>query len=302
MLLLGRSVQTHVRVASRLHLIPDPSSILVRPEQARSLPRDQLLVIATGTQGEPPAATARLAAGTHPDLTLEPGDTVIFSSRVIPGHTLAVHDMICALERQSVLVHTWRTTPEVHVSGHASSAEQRALIEMVRPQAFMPVHGTFHHLAAHARLARELGVPEIRVVENGAVVEVTPERVEVVDQAPAGRVHVDAGEAIPDVVLRDRALLAEVGIAVVVVSVDRDGRPVSPPDIVTRGVVHEEAEEEMLAQARQAVADALSRRASRRLGFDEGEVRDIARRELRRHFARHLGRKPLTYCVVVQRP
>jgi len=218
--LLGRSVHRHVEAATSLGYLPDISSRIVAAEHAESVERGQLLVIATGTQGEPRAAMARLAKGTHPALTLETGDDVVLSSRVIPGNEQGVYTLINDLTRQGLRVRFRATSPEVHVSGHAHREEQREMLELVRPRAFMPVHGTLVHLEHHALLAEEAGVEQCLVVENGAVVEMTSEGVEVVDRTEVGRVHVDAGEEIPETVLRDRALLAELGIAVVVVPLD----------------------------------------------------------------------------------
>ncbi len=298
--LLGRSVRTHVETASRLGYLPDVGSLVVSSDDAARLPRSQLLAIATGTQGEPPAALARLARDAHPALGLEPGDEVIHSARVIPGNEQIVYRLINDLERRGVTVRFAATDPGIHVSGHAHAGEQRTMLELVRPRAFIPVHGTFLHLKRHEALAREMGVVESALVENGAVVEIDDAGVRVVDEAHVGRVHVDAGEEIPDRVLADRALLAELGMAVAFVRVDRRGRPLGEPQIVTRGVFHEEAEPDVTEDARRFVADELLSWKSPALEVDPAEVEERARRALRRYFGRRLGKKPLTWAVVVQ--
>lgn len=298
--LLGRSMHTHVKVASELGLLENASAILVPNDRARAIPRRQLLVLATGTQGEIAAAMARLAADRHPDLSLEPGDEVIFSSRVIPGRELSVHGMINDLERRGVVVRSRHSDPDVHVSGHAARDEQRALLDLVRPRSFVPVHGTFHHLARHAALAREAGVTDTLVVENGAILELDASSMRVAGRAPTGRIHVDAGEEIPDIVLRDRALLAELGIAIVVVSLDRHGQRVGMPHVLTRGVVSDEAEADVAEEARQYVADELDGYESPRLVPDEEDLRERAQRALKRYFGRRVGRKPLSWAVVVR--
>jgi ribonuclease J len=297
--LLGRSVRTHVETATRLGYIPDPGALLVHPDDARELPRSQLLAIATGTQGEALAALARLAADRHPALTLEPGDEVVHSARIIPGHEQIVYRMINDFERRGVTVRFAATDPGVHVSGHAHADEQRIMLSLVRPRGFVPVHGTFLHLKRHEALARSMGVTDTLVVENGAVVEVGGDALRVVDQAPVGRVHVDAGEEIPEAVLRDRARLAELGMAVAVVRVDGRGRPVGEPQIVTRGVLHEEEETEVVADACRFVAEDLAGWSSPELSLDPVDVEERARRALKRYFGRRLGRKPLTWAVVV---
>jgi ribonuclease J len=300
--LLGRSLQTHARLGTDLGYL-DAASLLVPPERARKIPRHELMVLATGTQGEAPAALSRLARGNHPDLDLHPGDQILLSSRIIPGHEQTVFTMINEFERRGIEVVHRGIEPAIHVSGHACRDEQQRMLEWVRPQAFLPVHGTYHHLRRHAELASGLGVEHTLITEDGGVVEVQPDGpLQLVESVPVGRVHVDAGEAIPDEVLRDRALLAELGMAVVIVQVRRDGQLAGPPEIVTRGVVHEETEEELLGGARQYVADDLQDPGRHGPGFDEEELRDQARRALRRFFGRRLGRKPLTYAVVVQVP
>ncbi|MFW5875708.1 MAG: ribonuclease J [Myxococcota bacterium] len=301
LLLLGRSLRTHVRAGVELGRLRDPSALLVPEDRVQDFPRERLLVVATGTQGEAPAALARLASGRHPVLRLEPGDTAILSSRIIPGHEQTVFAMVNNLLRRGVEVVTRLTEPGIHVSGHAAREEQRRMVELVQPRAFMPVHGTYHHLTRHAQLARDAGVDDTLVVENGAVVEVDDTGMRVADRAPVGRVHVDAGEPIHEDVLRDRALLGELGMALVVLQVDREGRLASPPEIVTRGVIHDEAEAELVSGAQQHVADVLGGQGPRP-GDELPELEERARRALRRYLVRSLGRKPLTYAVAVHVP
>jgi ribonuclease J len=300
---LGRSVQLHARVAVEEHVFEDPGAMLVPPDRVQSVPRDRLVVVATGTQGEPAAALARLAAETHPSLRLEPGDTVVLSSRIIPGHERTVSVIINDLERLGAIVRSPLTDPGVHVSGHAQREEQRRMIALTRPSGFLPVHGTFHHLSRHAALAHEAGVGEHLVVENGAIVEVDRSAMRIVGHAPVGRISVDAGEEIPESVLRDRALLAESGVAMAVLVVDSSGRRlVQDPDIVTRGVLQEEASSGLIADARADLADAVYALRSPLDRVDDETLRELARRTMKRFFARELGRKPLTYAVVVRVP
>jgi ribonuclease J len=301
-LLLGRSLHNHVRVGVEVGRLRDPGALLVPPGRAQDFPRDKLLVLATGTQGERPAALSRLASGTHPTLQLDAGDTVLMSSRIIPGHEQTVSAMVDDLLRRGVRVIHRRLDPEIHVSGHATRDEQAHMLTLVRPQGFMPVHGTYDHLTQHAALAREMGVDDVLVVENGQVVEVGPERLRVAGRAPVGRVHVDAGEPIHEDVLRDRALLGELGVAVVVVAIDRRGDPVGVPEVITQGVVHEEQEAELAIEAQRHVAETLGRSRGPDRDFDEAELRERARRSLKRYLWRKLGRKPLTHAVVIQVP
>jgi ribonuclease J len=301
-LLLGRSLHAHVRVGVEVGRLRDPGALLVPPNAAQDWPPHQLLVLATGTQGEAPAALTRLASGTHPTLQLEAGDTVIMSSRVIPGHEQAVSAMVDDLLRREVRVVHRRVDPSVHVSGHAARDEQERMLELVRPQGFLPVHGTLHHLRRHAELARGKGVEDVLVVENGAVVEVDADGLRVVGRARVGRVHVDAGEVVPDGVLRERARLAEVGVALVVVQVGPQGQPVGTPEVMTRGVVSDEREAEVATDAGRYVGERLAESPAVREGFDEADLRERAQRALKRYLVRTLGRRPLTHAVVVRVP
>jgi ribonuclease J len=298
--LLGRSMRTHVEIAVARGYLRDPGAMLVSPDAAQQVPRRKLMVLATGTQAEPAAALARLAAGDHQSLTLEPGDTAILSARTIPGCELAVVEMINALLRRGVEVRFPSTDPGVHVSGHACRNEQRRMIELTMPRAFVPVHGTLLHMTRHAALAAECGVAERLVVENGAVVSVGDGGTTVAGTTPVGRVHVVAGEEIPDEVLRDRALLGELGIATAVVTLDARGRLVGDPEITTRGVLADEDEPELLADARRYVGGELSGLSGPRIDIDVDAFREAARRALARFFGRALGRKPLTAAVVVR--
>ncbi len=222
-LLLGRSLHRHFEVARETGYLADPGSLLVGERDARDLPPSHLMVLATGTQGEPPAALARLAEDRHPALSLDEGDMAILSSRIIPGNEKRVYDLINALIRQGVAVHWSATDRGVHVSGHAHADEQRRMLRLVRPASFLPVHGTRMHLERHAALAAAEGVKETLVVENGSVVEVTPSALSVVDSAPVGRVAVDRRRELPSEVLSERATLGELGCAFAVVPVSARG-------------------------------------------------------------------------------
>ena len=168
-LALGRSLTTHLAIAERTGLPVEDLPPLVRPEEAQSVPRSELLVLVTGSQGEPLAALPRLARGEHHALKLDAGDEVILSSRIIPGREIPVHTMIDRLERMGVRVWNWHDDRGLHASGHACRDEQQRLIELIRPRAFLPLHGGYAQLKRHAELARELDVPHGIVAENGKV-------------------------------------------------------------------------------------------------------------------------------------
>ena len=185
--LLGRSVRKHVAIAQELGLIDDAHAVIVPPDQAQRLPPRELLVIATGTQGESQAALGRLSNQSHRHLQLLPGDRVILSSRVIPGNEEPVGEVIERLRALGIDVRDIDHDAALHVSGHAARDEQRALIDLVKPQGFVPVHGTPRHLEAHAELATACAVEQVLVATNGDVVEVTVDAIDIVDAVHTGR-------------------------------------------------------------------------------------------------------------------
>lgn len=313
LVLLGRSVRTHSHVARGTSRTTgehagepylDWASDLVWPaERARELPRRSILAVATGTQGEEPAALARLARGEHPAMDLVPGDVVVLSSRVIPGNEHRVMRVMGDLLRRGIELRTWWSDRAVHVSGHAHRDEQRWMIEMVRPRAFVPVHGTLHHLTRHAAVARELGVPDVCVLENGDVAELEGDGpVRKAGRVPMGRVHVFAQRAIPAGVLHEREALAARGAAHVVVPVDARGRLAGEVALATRGVVDEILDAHVLATAKHEAEAAIEELAASEPGvsLDEPAISDAARQAVRRALGRVLGFKPLTTATVLR--
>jgi ribonuclease J len=238
---VGRSMRKNMNIARNLGYVELPDESIVSPKEAMDLPPDRVLVLCTGSQGEPMSALTRIAYGDHANVSVERGDTVIISAKPVPGNELRVHDSINHLARLGAEVLHQEIAP-VHVSGHACSEELRTLLSLVRPRAVMPVHGEYRMLAAHAQLARDAGVPDDRIViaENGSVVELTPDGVRVVDRVTAGVTFVDGlgvGD-VEDVALRDRRRLSEDGVLIVVatVSLDDGGTVISPPELIARGV------------------------------------------------------------------
>ncbi len=298
---LGRSVLTHSRVAHATGYLDWPDGLVMPAERAPELARQQVLGIATGSQAEANAALARLARGEHP-LKLEPGDVVIMSSRTIPGHEPEVYAMMGDFLRRGIEVMTRASDRRVHVSGHAHRVEQRRMIELLRPRAFVPVHGTLHHLTRHAELAREAGVPSVCVLENGDVGELQAGTIARTVRWPAGRVHVFAGRPVGKGVLRDRTRLAAEGVVLVVVPVDPRGRSAGRVQVTSLGVVEGEAGSRLCEEAAReafAAVDAL-RPEGTRDGIEEATLAEAARLAARRVFARDLGFKPQTLVSVVR--
>jgi ribonuclease J len=290
--LLGRSVESHANVARDTHYIDWPSDLVHPSERAKELPRNQVLAIASGTQGEWRGALSRLARGDHPHFDVGPGDTVVLSSRTIPGNELNVFATIGHLIRRGVELRSWITDKGIHVSGHAHRQEQKRMIELSRPRAFVPLHGTLHHLTRHAELARELGVKSPLVAENGDVVTIDETgAIEKSGKVPVGRVHRAFGRAIPPAQLRERVILAGEGVVAVTI-VARAG---TDPDVhvVTRGAIDEIAEADVLANAKRAAIVAIADDA-------RPEPREERVRLAVRHvFREAIGFKPITLVTFV---
>jgi ribonuclease J len=294
--LLGRSATTHVEVATQTRWLGWPSDLVVSPEAAARLPRDRVLGVATGTQAEPLAALSRLARGQHPKLRLDPGDRVVFSSRIIPGNDRAVFDLYAAFLRAGIEVVSRAQRPKVHASGHAHRDEQRRMIELTKPASFLPVHGTLHHLSRHAELARSLGVADVLVAENGHVVSIGAERALRKDgEVPVGRVSIAAGEPVPQEALAERAQLKQTGVAFVAVPERVDGSLVGRIDVRCAGVLGP-LEGDVLAKAGRAAEHAHAD-ARRRTPDERSEAVRLA---TRRAIEAEIGQRPTVLVSVVR--
>ena len=294
--LLGRSLDSHVEIARQIRRLNWGSDLLISADEAQSVPRERLLVLAGGTQAERNSAMRRLASGIHPALKLEEGDAVIMSSRAIPGNERGVFHMMNDLLRLGIRVHSRITDPGVHTSGHAARAEQRHMIELCRPRGFVPVHGSLHHLMRHAELARDVGVNSTAVVENGTSVALDESGVRAHDPVPYGIVHVAmGGEEIAPEVLQTRAELGRWGIVVAVLTVDR-GVLVVPPTISARGVPHVDENDGALRVLAKELARAFETyRPGRGL-----ELAEWARRALRRKVEDISGTRPTIEIKIVE--
>jgi ribonuclease J len=298
---LGRSMHQSVAAARRLgHLVLDDENV-VDIEELDRFDRSSVVVISTGSQGEPLSALSLMAAGEHKWVKLQDGDSVVLSSSMIPGNEPAIHRVIDGLYRRGANVFNVPVVP-VHVSGHAAADELKFMLNLVRPRWLIPVHGEIRHLSHHARLAREVGIPSERIliVEDGDVVQIA-EEVRIVERIQAGMTLVD-GIGIGDVgqiVLRDRRRLAADGILVVVVAVDSHrSELVAGPDLVNRGVV-DDPDGDILEEARNLVM--LSLKESAEAGVaDPTVLQQNIRRTLRRYFWEATKRKPAVVPVILE--
>jgi len=301
--LAGRSMVAVAGLASPVGALRLPASMLVDAGALRSLPPEQVLILTTGSQGEPLAALSRIAVNDHKQIAILPGDRVLISARVIPGHEKAISRTINHLFQRGAEVFHGREAG-IHVSGHGSREELRSLIRAVRPRHLVPVHGEYRHLARHARLAGECGVPAERVfvAENGSRIRFADGAGAIAGRVTAGRVLVD-GKAhgdIHDAVLKDRRRLAQDGIILVIIGVNRQtGEVVAGPDIVTRGVAFAGEEEGLLAEAREIVCAVLADTGAEVL-TEWGEVQIKVRKALRRFVDKRLERRPLILPTVIE--
>lgn len=260
---LGRSMVNVVNISLSLGYIHVPDGTLIDIDDIGSYPDDRVVIITTGSQGEPMSALTRMAMSDHRKVNIVPGDTIIISATPIPGNEKLVSRTIDNLLRLGAnVIHGH--SEGIHVSGHASQEEIKLMHNLVRPKFFMPVHGEYHHLIKHAKIARELGMPKenIFIGENGRVLELTREKGAFIGSVTAGRVFID-GLGVGDVgniVLRDRRQLSQDGIVIIVLTMDKStGQVVSGPDIVSRGFVYVRESEALMDEARARVEQALAR-------------------------------------------
>jgi ribonuclease J len=299
--LLGRGMVENFDIARVLGQLTEPGWMPVTADEARRLPPRELAVLTTGSQGEPRAALGRLARGEHKELAVHAGDTVVLSSRQIPGNELAVGRLVNALSARGALVR-WDGHPPLHATGHAQEGEQRRLLQLTRPERFMPVHGEYRQLARHAAHAAAEGVPPARchLLTDGQVLELDDAGARVLPaRVRSGRVAIarDEGGAaeVPDAVIEDRRRLAEFGLCVVVVQVDAgSGAVVGGPEFHARGVAGLTGREaELGAEVLAALHGSAAARGEARL--------EVLRLSVRRWFRRATGRRPLVEPVVVER-
>jgi ribonuclease J len=301
--LLGRSMVANVAVASEMGYLKVPEGLLVSLEDLGGLPPRKQVILSTGSQGETHSAVSLIAAGEHKYVEVGPGDLVIFSSRVIPGNERVIGRAINALLKRGAEV-LWEDVAFVHVSGHASQEDLEQMIALTRPKYFMPVHGEYRHLLQHSRLAEKAGVPrdQIFLVEDGLGLELSKSGARVLGGYPAGRIFVD-GKGIGDVgqvVLRDRQLLAEAGMVVVALTVDKTtGSVVAGPEIASRGFVYMKESDELMDEVKQAVRAALAARQEPEV-IDRELIGAVVRSAVRRFINQRFDRKPVVIPLVLE--
>jgi ribonuclease J len=297
---VGRSMRKTLNIARNLGYIDVPEDTLIRPAELDDYAPHEVLILCTGSQGEPLSALTRIAYHDHPSVRVEEGDTVIISAKPVPGNELRVHDAINGLARAGAEVLHQEIAP-VHVSGHANAEEIRTILSLVRPRAVMPIHGEFRMLAAHARMAREAGVPANAIIlaENGSVVELSGGRVGIVDEVEAGVTFVDGLSVgdLSDVALRDRRRLSEDGVLIVVATLaSRNGARSAPPELIARGFAESEPLiDEVRAEAERVLDECLAQQITEIKLLQEHLHDGIGQLVYDR-----TGRRPLILPVVVE--
>jgi ribonuclease J len=300
---LGMSMVKNMRTAQELGYLLIPESLWLKWNDLINLPPEKSIVLTTGSQGEPRSALARTAVGENQELKLEADDTVIISARTIPGNERRIGNMINHFFRMGCKVHYERVS-EIHVSGHAAREELKVMHNIVQPKNFIPIHGESRHLYHHADLARELGMPGERIMlaENGDCIELSAKGLKRAGKVPWGSVLVD-GKGVGDVghvVLRDRQHLAQDGMLIVVMGLNRQtGELISGPDLTPRGIADEPETSRLMEGARYALQEALSKVSI--AGISEASVlQDITRSSMKKYFKREIMRFPMIIPVIVE--
>jgi ribonuclease J len=262
MALAGSSMIDNVKIARKLGYLEIPDELIVPIDQALQMQDHKVTIMCTGSQGEPSSIVGRLSAGTNRQFDLKPNDTVVLSSHPIPGNEETISKTINRLLRRGANV-IYDALAPIHVSGHASQEELKLLLNMVNPKHFIPIHGELRQLKHHAKLAKDVGIPEenVLVVENGQIVELSGGRIKLGERIPGGYVFVD-GQSIGEVdfsIMREREKLARNGIFLIDISVDKmNGKLLHEPEIITRGFVSQDEAEELLPEVRQHIMDVVN--------------------------------------------
>lgn len=299
----GRSIETSVDIAKELGYLDIPEGLVVNIDQIGNFPDDKIVMITTGSQGEPMSALARMASGSHKQIRIREGDTVILSSKFIPGNEKAIGKIINDLYRRGADV-IYEKISDIHISGHAFQEELKLMINLVKPKYFIPIHGEYRHLVLHARLAEEVGIKKenILLIENGQIVEFDKNGGKARERVPTGRVLID-GKGIGDVgsiILRQRRMLSENGLVVVTLALDEEtGYVVYGPEIISFGFIFELEFGHLLEDAKCVILEVIEEVDSNISNRTE-EIRSGIQTELRKYFSFAINRRPVLLTFVMQ--
>lgn len=301
--IVGRSMVESTEIAQDLGYLELPAGLTIHPAQIRDHAPSELMVLISGTQGEPMSALSRAAVDNHKNARIEPGDTVVLSSRVIPGNEKSIYRVIDHLcRREANVIYDDGSSGLMHVSGHGSQEELRLMINLLRPKFFIPVHGDYRHLQKCARLAAEVGIVDKTILlEDGDVLSVDATSAEKTGKVSAGRVCIDAGstsDIVEDIVIRDRRHLSEDGIVLAIISINkRTGKVERAPEIVTRGFVTGEI---ALSDEAQDIVNRTLSSSSAEEKADYGLIKEKIRIDLKRYIQKNTARRPLIMPVILE--
>jgi ribonuclease J len=301
--IIGRSLDNSTEIAQDLGYLDLPKGLIINPGQIKEMPADKVCIMISGTQGEPMSALSRAAVNNHKFAKIDAGDTVLMSSRVIPGNEKGIYRVIDHLERRdAIVIHDDGTQGLIHVSGHGSQEELRLMINLVRPKFFIPVHGDYRHLKRHAELAAGMGVVEkVILLEDGDILDLDRNTAVKNGKVTTGRVCIDSGgsiEVVEDVVIRDRQHLSEDGILLPIIAINkRTGQVESLPELVMRGFAVDD--EQVIAEARNIVQRTLNN-SSTEEKQDYGVMKEKVRNDLKRFIQKSTSRRPLIMPVILE--
>jgi len=302
---LGRSILNVTEIAHNLGLLSIPDSILVRPQDIMQMPPGKMAVVVSGTQGEPMSALSRVAVDNHKHLYVQPGDTVVLSSRIIPGNEKAIYRMMNHIARRGANLVYGSMAPPVHVSGHASEEELKLVLNLVRPKYFIPIHGEYRQLSRHAHLAQHLrfaGLEESFVLETGETLEIDQRGARRGEKITVGRVCIDSGsldDVVEDIIIRDRRHLSEDGFVLPIIAINKHtGKSEGLPEMVSRGFVSGD-NAAILQEARGVVARTLEMSTAEERG-DWGVMQEKIRTDLKRFLSKQTQRRPLIMPVILE--
>lgn len=300
---VGRSMVNVVKAATELGYLSAPEGTMIDVDQIDRYPSEKVVIITTGSQGEPMSALSRIAASEHRKIEIEPGDLIIISASPIPGNEKSIFKVINELFKKGADV-IYESLAEVHVSGHACQEELKLIHKLVKPKFFMPVHGEYRHLKQHANLAHKLGMPmeNIFMMETGKVLELTSNSAKVNGSVTSGRILVD-GLGVGDVgsiVLRDRKLLSQDGLIVVVITTEKEsGQVVAGPDIISRGFVYVREAEDLMEHAREIIKKTLQKCEGKNKN-DWGAKKGLIKDDLRDYLYEKTKRKPMILPIIME--
>src|SRR5450755_2557795 len=302
---LGRSMLNVTEIAHNLGLLSIPDSILVRPQDIMQMAPDKIAVVVSGTQGEPMSALSRVAVDNHKHLSLQKGDTVALSSRIIPGNEKGIYRMMNHIARRGANLVYGSMSPPIHVSGHGSEEELKLVMNLVRPRYFVPIHGEYRQLSRHAKLAQHLrfaGLQDTFVLETGETLEIDSAGARRGEKVAVGRVCIDSGsldDVVEDIIIRDRRHLSEDGFVLPIIAINKhSGKSEGLPEIVSRGFVGGDGSA-ILVEARSVVARTLETSTSEERG-DWGVMQEKIRQDLKRFLNKQTQRRPLIIPVILE--